>query len=436
MIRFHRVFWRALGALLLPALAAAATDEGGGQGSLQPLERIVAVVNDDVVLASELDAEIARTRQRIRQEGNEVPPEDVVRERALDNLIIEQLQLERARRRGISVDDAAVNEALRNMAEDRGTDLAGLRQRYGESGRSFDQLRADVRNQLIISKLRQRAVAADIQVSEQAVDDFVERIEQANQRRLQLRLRHILIELPSEPTPDQVDRARNQAQDVVEQLRGGSDFTSLAQRVSDGSRALEGGDLGWRGQAKLPSLFWKAATDLEAGEIADPVRSARGFHVLKLVDRRGGGGATVTQYQARHILLRGDDDAARGRLAEMRERLRAGEADFGELAQTESTDEASASRGGRLGWIGPGDMPRAFLEAVQGMQPGDLSEPFRSPMGWHLVKLTDRRERTDVEAYRRAQARRTLYRRQVNEETQQWLRKLRDNAFVEKRLGE
>lgn len=433
MIRFHRLLWCALAALTLPALGAAATDEAG---SVEPLERIVAVVNDDVVLASELETEVERLRERIRRQGNQLPAEDVLRERALDNLIVEQLQLERARRRGISVDDAAVNEALRNMAADRGTDLAGLRQRYADSGRSFDQLRDDVRNQLIISRLRQRAVAADIQISDQAVDDFVERIERASDRRLQLRLRHILIELPAEPTPEQVERGRNNAQEVVEQVRGGTDFASLAQRVSDGSRALEGGDLGWRGQAKLPSLFWDAATDLQPGEVAEPVRSGRGFHVLKLVDRRGGSGASVTEYRARHILVRGDDERARSRLAAMRERLRRGEADFGELARAESGDQDSASRGGRLGWIGPNDMPRAFLEAMQGMQPGGLSEPFRSPLGWHLVKLTDRRERTDVEAYRRAQAQRTLYRRKVNEETQQWLRKLRENAFIEKRLDE
>ncbi len=436
MIRFHRLFWYAFAALVLPTLATAATDEGSEQGSAQPLERIVAVVNDGVILASELDTEIERTRERIRQQGDPIPADDVLRERALDNLIVEELQLERAQRRGISVDDAAVNEALRNMAEDRGTDLAGLRQRYNETGRSFEQLRADVRSQLIISRLRQRAVAAEVQVSDQEVDDFVERIERASERRLQLRLRHILVELPSEPTPDQVERARSRAQDVVAQARDGADFASLAQRVSDGQRALEGGDLGWRGQAKLPSLFWDAAKDLAPGDVADPVRSGRGFHVLKLVDRRGGGGATVTEYEARHILLRGDDDEARARLADMRERLRQGDASFGELARSESADQDSASRGGRLGWVGPNDMPRAFLEALQGMQPGDLSEPFRSPMGWHLVELTDRRERTDVAAYRRAQARRTLYRRKVNEETQQWLRKLRENAFIEKRLDE
>lgn len=433
MIRFHRMFWCALVALVLAPLAPAAT---GDDGSVQPLERIVAVVNDDVVLASELKTEIERTRERVRQQGNSIPPEDVLRERALDNLIVEQLQLQRARRAGISVDDTAVNEALRNMASDRGTDLAGLRQEYSDSGRSFAQLRTDVRNQLTISRLRQRAVAAEIQVSDQEVDDFVERIERASERRLQLRLRHILIELPSEPTPDQVERARREARDVAERVRDGADFASLAQRVSDGSRALEGGDLGWRGQAKLPSLFWEAANDLAAGEVAEPVRSGRGFHVLKLVDRRGGGGAAVTEYQARHILLRGDDDQARKRLATMRERLRRGEAEFAELARTESADQQSANRGGRLGWVGPNDMPRAFMEALQGMQPGDLSEPFRSPMGWHLVELNDRRERTDVEAYRRAQARRTLYRRKVDEETQQWLRKLRENAFIEKRLDE
>jgi peptidyl-prolyl cis-trans isomerase SurA len=422
------LLWAA--AALLPFTPATAQDDG----SAQALERIVAVVNDSVVLTSELEAEVARIRRRVREQGNDLPPQDVLRERALDNLIDERLQLARAQRRGISVDDAAVNEALRNMASERGTDLAGLRERAEQGDRSFEQIRTDVRHRLIISRLRQRAVAADIQLSAQEVDDFVARIERASDRQVQLRLRHILIELPDEPTPDELERARQQAQDVVARLRAGADFAALAQRVSGGSRALEGGDLGWRAQAELPSLFWDAVEDGEPGTITDPLRSGRGLHVLKLVDRRGGSAASVTEYQARHIVLPGDDDQARSRLATMRQRLRAGEADFAELARAESVHSETAQRDGRMGWIGPGDVPPAFLQALQGMQVGALSEPFRSPMGWHLVELTDQRERSDVEAYRRARARRTLYRRQVEQETQQWLRKLRENAFIERRL--
>ncbi|PSQ91135.1 MAG: hypothetical protein BRD57_05195 [Proteobacteria bacterium SW_6_67_9] len=390
------LLWAA--AVLLPFTPATAQDDGAAQA----LERIVAVVNDSVVLTSELEAEVARMRRRVREQGNDLPPQDVLRERALDNLIDERLQLARAQRRGISVDDAAVNEALRNMASERGTDLAGLRERAEQGDRSFEQIRTDVRHRLIISRLRQRAVAADIQISAQEVDDFVARIERASDRQVQLRLRHILIELPDEPTPDELERARQR--------------------------------LGWRGQAELPSLFWDAVEDGEPGTITDPLRSGRGLHVLKLVDRRGGSTASVTEYQARQIVLPGDDDQARSRLATMRQRLRAGEADFAELARAESVHSETAQRGGRMGWIGPGDVPPAFLQALQGMQVGALSEPFRSPMGWHLVELTDQRERSDVEAYRRARARRTLYRRQVEQETQQWLRKLRENAFIERRL--
>jgi peptidyl-prolyl cis-trans isomerase SurA len=414
-------------AVTAPVSHAAAEDE------LEPIDRIVAVVNETVILASELDEEVQRTRNRLKREDTEVPPVDVLRERALDQLIDRRVQVQRAKRRGMSVNDRQINSALRRMAEDRGTDLSGLRRRYEQSGRSFEQLREQVREQLLIRQLRQRAVTSQIQVSDQEVADFVDRLSKASEQRAQFRLRHILIQLPGEPSPEQIQRAREKAAGLVERLRGDADFADVATRVSDGPRALEGGDLGWRNRAQLPSLFVDAVESLEKGKIAEPVRSSNGLHVLKLVDRRGGQDQTVTEYNTRHILLRGDDDA-RATLASLRRRLRRGEAKFAELARSKSDDPDSAERGGRLGWIGPGDMPPAFMRVVQQMSAGELSEPFRSPLGWHLVKLTDRRERTDVEAYRRAQARQTLYRRKRQEQTQRWLRKLRAEAFIEKRL--
>ena len=417
----------ALAALCLASAAAAAEPE--------PLDRIVAVVNDDIILASELDADVRRVRRRLAQEGRDVPPDDVLRERVLEQLVLEEVQLQRAARRGISVDDATVNEALRSMADDRGTDLAGLRELYEGEGMSFERLRANVRNQLIISRLRQRAVASQVEVSEEAVDDFMARMERASDRREELRLRHILVGLPSDASTDDVARARERAREIAGRLRDGADFGTTATRVSDGPRALEGGDLGWRRRSELPGLFLDAVEGLARGQIADPVRSPNGFHILQLADRRGGQQQSITEYRARQILLRGDDrDEPRARLGELRERIRAG-ADFAALARAHSDDPATAPDGGDTGWLGPGDFPRAFGEVLEGLEPGQLSEPFRGPRGWYLVQLVDQRERTDVEAFQRSQARRTLYRRQVQEETQRWLRKLRDEAYVELRTA-
>lgn len=432
----------ALSAVLVLCIPAAMAAESGDGDDVETLERIVAVVNDGIILDSELDAEIARVRQRLEREDQRIPPDDVLRERVLEELVLQRIQLQRASRMGISVDDSDVNNTLRNMAEDAGTDLAGLRQRYESEGLSFEGLRADVRDRLVISRLRQRAVASQVQVSEQEVEDFMARVERTSDQRVELRLRHILVGLPSDASTAEVESARERAREIVARLEGGADFGALATRVSDGPRALEGGDLGWRRRSELPGLFLDAVEGLEPGAVAGPVRSPNGFHVLELADRRGGQPQSVTEYRARHILLRGSgggddgdgdgDEDPRARLAELRQRVAAG-ADFAELARAHSEHQATAPDGGDLGWVGPGDMPPAFREVVAGLQPGQLSEPFRSPMGWHLVALVEQRERTDVEAFQRAQARQTLYRRQVEEETQRWLRQLRDEAYVELR---
>lgn len=418
--------------LSLCALPATAASDGDGA---QPLDRIVAVVNDGIILKSELDGDMIRVRERLQSEGRDVPPTSVLRDRVLEELVLEKIQLQRAEQRGISVDDQAVNEALRNMASNYGTDLAGLRERYAKEGMRFDRVRDDVRKQLIVSRLRQRVVASQVQVSEQELDDFMSRLERASDQRAEYHVRHILIGLPSDASTEQVAETRKRAESVIEQLRAGADFGTVATRVSDGPRALEGGDLGWRRSAELPSLFVDALQDLDAGDIAGPLRSPNGFHVLELVDRRGGSEQTVTESHARHILLKddGENDQPRQELQQLRRRIMAG-ADFAELAKAYSEDQATAPKGGDLGWFGPGEMTPAFQQVVDSLQPGQVSEPFRSPFGWHLVKLIERRERQDAGEYRRSQARQTLYKRQVEEQTQRWLRKLRDEAYVDIRL--
>ena len=428
-------------ALALPSTAAYSADDPG-----KSLDRIVAVVNDGVVLASELEAAVKRTRERLQRNDQRVPPEAILRERLLEQLIVREIQLQRAARAGIEVDDASVNNALRNMADQYNTDLAGLRDRLAAEGVEFDRLRADVREQLIASRLRQREVASQVQVSEEEVDQALERMEQASDRQTEYQLRHLMIAVPADASPEQIESAEADARDLVRQLRGGADFGRLATRVSDGPEALSGGDLGWRSSTSLPGLFLEALRDMSAGSISAPIRSPNGFHILKLVDRRGGQTQTVTEIRARHILLHeSDDDQAdsaeengddpRQRLAELRQRLEAG-ASFAELARAHSDDQATASSGGDLGWVGPGEMTPAFQQVIESLPPGSVSEPFRTPYGWHLAKVIDKREREDVGEYRRAQARRNLYEREVEQATQRWLQRLRDQAYVDLRLSE
>lgn len=411
----------------------------------ETLDGIAAVVNDDVVLRSELRAEVEFVRKQMQRNGQRVPPDSVLRDRILERLILENIQLQRAEQRGISVDAEAVNNALRNMADRNGTDLSGLRKRVEAEGMDFQRLRRDIRRQMIVSRLRQREVGSQIQISEDEVDAALKRMEQAKQQETVYHLRHVLIGLPSDPTTEEVTAAREEAEALVERLRNGADFARVATRVSDGPEALNGGDLGWRSATSLPTLFVEALQGMAAGAVSDPLRSPNGFHILKVEDRRGGSAQTVTEIRARHILLRDDsggenpddpaavetaDESPRERLEALRQRIREG-ADFAELARANSDDEGSARRGGNLGWIGPGEMTPAFQRVIEGLEPGTLSEPFRSPYGWHLVEVLDKREREDIEQYQRAQARRALYERELEQEAQQWRQRLRDQAYVD-----
>lgn len=438
VIHRHLLGAMCLFAALAPPLMAAES------ASSQTLERIVAVVNDDVILASELDNEIVRIRQRLQREGRNLPPPDVLREHVLDQLIDQQLQLQQARQRGISVDDEAVNEAMRSMAQNYDTDLAGLQAQFRERGLGPDALREDVRQQLIISRLRQRAVASDVQVTAQDIDDFLARVERASEQRQQYRVRHILIGLPSDASSDEVSAARQRAQEAVARLQDGADFSELASRVSDGPRAMSGGDLGWRRPGELPELFTGALEDVPPGGIAGPLRSPNGFHILQLADLRGGGGnETITQARVRHILLEDESDSEGGgggndpqqRLEQLRQRLQSG-ADFATLARAHSDDQSSAPDGGELGWVSTGELPPVVHEVIRDLPTGQLSEPFRSPMGWHLIEVIERRQQRDAEQQRRTQARRTLYQREIEEESQQWLKRLREDAYVDIRLGD
>lgn len=422
-------------ALLCP-LPALAESGSSASPSVQTLNRIVAVVNDGVILASELEHAVSRLIARLEREGRPVPDRGAIRRRVLERLVLEKIQLLRAERRGIEVSDQAVNAALRNMAAKRGTDLAGLRARLPSNGMTFARLRANVRDQLTIARLRQREVASEVQVSESEVDAFLARIERATSRRQRYHLRHILIGLEAEPTSTEVAAARERAQAVIAKLRTGADFATLARRVSDGPHALAGGDLGWRRPTQLPGLFVEALAGMSVGEIAGPLRSPNGFHILKLVGQRGTTPSVVTEARVRHILLRDNgDETPRERLAELRRRLMEG-ADFGALARAYSEDRDSAADGGRLGWIGPTEMSPAFQDVLETLPAGQISAPFKGPNGWHLVKVLERRQRADVEERRRAEARRTLYRRQVQQRVDSWLDKLRDKTYVRLQLRE
>ncbi|MCC8999782.1 MAG: peptidylprolyl isomerase [Candidatus Contendobacter sp.] len=426
----------------------------GPEGAGNTLDVIVAVVNDDVITRRELDAATARIEAQLRQRKVPPPPRPVLEQQVLERLILNQLQLRAAERNGITVDDATLNAAIENVAQRNNMNLTQMRQTVEKDGISFAQFRDEVRRELLAARLRQKLVDSQIQVSEQDVDSLQTQLaastgggnEGGGAR--EYRVAQILIAVPDNASPQRIEAAKRKAEDVLTQLRKGADFRQLAVSVSADRQALEGGDLGWRRADQLPTLFADVVPRLKPGQASDLIRSPSGFHIVKLLEVRGGGGgetrpttptkqALVTQTHARHILLRvspqQSDGEARQRLEQMRQQIRKGE-DFATLARAHSDDKASGERGGDLGWVSPGMLVPQFEQAMNALKPNEISAPFKTPFGWHIVQVLERRQGQASPETERVRVREALLRRRSDEEWELALRRLRDEAYVEVRL--
>ncbi|MFP4063480.1 MAG: peptidylprolyl isomerase [Halochromatium sp.] len=420
-------------------LVAACLLWGTAQAQVQSLDAIVAVVNDDVIVKSELDKQIDLLIPELQARGTPIPDPDSLEEQVLEQLILERLQMQRAQTIGIEVDEATLNEALGSIAARNGMDLMQLREALAANGVSFEDFREDTRRQIITSRLQQEEIVKGINVSEQEVDRFVETERDSLITRNEVRLGHILIALPEDPSSAQVEQARETAKGLVKRLRQGEDFARLARANSDGGRAQEGGDLGWFPIDEVPSLAARPAQTLDRGELTDPIRSPSGFHIIKLSDIKGDTPKPVTQTKARHILIRtsevvSDQDAKR-RLEQLRMRIVGGD-DFATLARSHSDDTGSALNGGDLGWISPGDTVPAFEREMDDLDPGEVSQPFESPFGWHILQVNERREQDTADELLRLRAKDALRMRKAEEAREQWLQRLRDEAYLEVRLDE
>lgn len=403
----------------------------------QALNRIVAVVNDGVVLQSQLDRRTDQIRQQLLERDTRLPPMDVLRKQVLERLIMEEIQLQLAASMNIRIEDELLNANLRQMAEANNLDLAGFRQALEAEGYSFAEFRDEVRKQLIIARLHAQQVENRIQVSEQEIENLLTSQEHGADDR-EFLLSHILVALPEAASPQQIQDAQARTESLLERLRAGEEFSQMAVAESDGQQALEGGSLGWRKASQLPSLFADVARNLERGEISEPIRSASGFHIVRMDDVRGGDERhVITQTHARHILLRPDElqSAAQveNRLLQLRRRIEGGD-DFETLARAHSQDAVSAARGGDLGWSNPGDLVPEFEKEMAQLQPGEVSPPFESRFGWHIVQVLERRERDSTEEFRRAEAREQVRQRKIQEESATWMRRMRDESYVEYRL--
>lgn len=433
-------------ALILTQVAIA---DATPSSSRVEIDSVVAIVNDAVITRSELDDQTRTIKQQLRQQNTPAPAADVLQKQVLERLISSRLQLQLAASTGIRVDDDTLNRAINRIAVQNKLSLTEFRAVLEKDGFSFDKFREDIRDEIIITRLRQRQVDGRITVTDQEVSQFLAAQARQGKSDDEYRLGHILIALPEAASPEQIQAARQKTEKILEKLQakvatkvdsgaaGSADFKETAIAVSDGQQALEGGDLGWRSAGQLPSLFASQAPAMKVGELSGIIRSSGGFHIIKLLDYRGGKRHTVTQTLARHILIRttemiADDDASI-RLEQLAQRIKKGE-DFAELARGVSDDTLSAAKGGSLDWVNPGDMVSAFEEAMNQLQPTQISAPFKSEFGWHIVQVQERREHDNTEEYTRNQAQEALRSRKIEEEYQNWLRRLRDEAYVEYRL--
>ena len=433
----RRSLTRRLVAASLIGLALLGASASPARGA-QELDSIVAVVNDDVIVQSELDREVSLVVPQLHQQGTAVPPPDQLRKQVLERLIMKRLQQQRAKEAGINVDEATLNQTLTNIASRNGLSLEELQATLEAGGIRFADFREDTRMQILTSRLQSQEVASGIRVTDQEVDRYLKnKNADLLMPREQVRLSHILVALPDNPTPAQVAQAESKARSLVAKLRGGADFAAVAAASSDGRTALQGGDLGWFEMAAVPSLVADRAQTMAKGEVTDPLRSPSGFNILKLTDTKGGLPGNVTQTHARHILIRTtevvSDDDAKVRLGQLRQRIVGGD-DFATLARAHSDDTGSALKGGDLGWVNPGDTVPEFEEAMGKLAPNEVSEPFKSPFGWHIAQVLERRTQDTTEELLRLKAKEAIQHRKAEEATETWLKRLRDEAYVEVRL--
>ena len=406
------------------------------------VDRVVAVVNKEAITLSELNDHVAAAERQLRRQGTPLPDHATLERQVLERLILVKAQLQLANDLGIKVEDVELDRAVQRIADNNGMSLADFRKALESGGVSFDKFRKEVREQIILTRLREREVDRKIHVSDSEIDMYLEQNKDTLQQQTEYNVAHILVRLPDQASPERIEAARARAEKARAEALAGADFAKLAATYSDGPDALKGGELGWRSAARLPDLFTAALKTMQVNGISPVLRSPAGFHILKLLGRREAGGAAgppVKQTHVRQILIRtnqavSDADAKRT-LENLRERIVRGGADFAELARVHSED-GSAARGGDLGWLYPGDTAPDFERAMDALKPGEISQPVKTQFGWHLIQVLGRRTAGMTPERMRLQAREALRERKSDEAYQEWLRKLRDETYVEIHLGD
>ncbi len=417
-----------LGALFLGTAA---------QAEVQSLNRVVAIVDNDVVMQSQLDARLREVQQTIAQRGAALPPEHVLSQQVLERLIIENIQLQIGDRSGIRITDEELNQAIGTIAQRNGMSIEQFRAALAKDGLSYTDARDQVRREMIISRVRQRRVAERIQVTDQEVQNFLASDMGKMQLSEEFRLANILIPVTEGASSQDIQAADRQARELYQQLQQGADFAQLAIARSASETALEGGEMGWRKAGQLPPPFDAMLSAMSVGQVTEPMRTPGGFIMIKLLEKRGGDSQVRDEVNVRHILIKPSEirsEAETKRLVErLYQRILSGE-DFSELAKNFSEDPGSALNGGTLSWIDPNILVPEFREVMNSTPAGELSKPFKSPYGWHVLEVMGRRATDSSAQYREQQAMTLLRNRKYDEELQAWLRQIRDEAYVESKL--
>jgi peptidyl-prolyl cis-trans isomerase SurA len=420
-------------ALTVCGPAAAQTRELDTRGVL--LDRIAAIVNDGVVLNSDLDQQVEAVSERLRQQKLDLPPQNVLRQQVLERLVVQEIQLQRAQHDGVKVTDETLNAALSDVARRNNLTLSQLPQALAEQGLDYGAYREDLRREITLTMLRQRDVLERIVVTPKEIDQYLEKQAKKPSGNHEYNVSHILIAVPQEATQAQLDDAARRASEVYQKASSGEDFARLAVAYSNSQTALEGGSLGWRKETELPTFLTDVVAKLKPGEVSQPLRTPTGFHIVKVNEVRGSEAKAIeNQVHARHILMKttelADDATVKQKLNALRDRVAKGE-DFAGLAQTNSEDPGSAAQGGDLGWTGPGSFVPEFEQQLATLKDGEISEPFKTQYGWHIVQMLGHRQFDATDEVKRRKAMEAIRASKADEETEIWVRRLRDEAYVE-----
>lgn len=402
------------------------------------LDRIIAVVENDVIMESELRQRVSVLVKQFEKNPESLPPQDVLLDQVLQRLIVERLQLQLAEQRGIQIDDLSLDQTMRNLAKRNRMTLEQFRQTLIKQNLDYSAYRNQVRNEMMVEQLRRRTIDAGIEISDSEVEELVTKSDKdLLKKEYEYHVAHILIAAPETPEPGQLERSQHRASLVFDRAKSGNNFAKLAIAASDAQDALQGGDLGWRNKAQLPEVFLQQIDQMNTGDISRIGRSAAGFHIFKVLDRRAIENTMVDQVLSRHILIRTNalitDAVAERKLKDLKTRIEQGD-NFEELAQAHSEDAGSAVNGGKLDWSITSNFVPKFKEVADTLEPKTLSEPFQSRFGWHILEILDKRKHDNSKEAMRSEAREQIRQRKIEEETELWLRQLRDESYIENRL--